>query len=110
MKKTIVEAIWKEKGSFHMFIDVRHPCLEINKDKAKGIVLSLVFNKKTVADMVFEKDYIVCTMSFNLKKMNVKIPYNCMLLITDSLKEDNSVNVEFKPDFNEPKKQNLKLI
>ena len=49
-------------------------------------------------------------MSFNYKKMNVKIPYNCVLLITDSLDEDNSINVEFKPDINEPKKQNLKLI
>lgn len=110
MKKTIIEAIWKEKGSFHMFINIRHPCLEINKDKAKGAVLHLDFNKRKVEDVVFEKDYIACIMAFNLKKMNVKIPYNCVLLITDSLKEDNSINVEFKPDFNEPKKQNLRLI
>lgn len=110
MKKTILEAIWKEKGSFHMFIDIRHPCLEINKDKAKNTVLHLNFNKRTVENALFEKDYIACIMSFNYKKMNVKIPYNCVLLITDSLDEDNSINVEFKPDLNEPKKQNLKLI
>lgn len=93
-----------------MFIDIRHPCLEINKDKEKGNVLQLIFNKRTVENVVFEKDYIACVMAFNYKKMNVKIPYNCMLLITDSLDEDNSFNVEFKPDFNEPKKQNLRLI
>lgn len=110
MKKTIIEAIWKEKYSFHMFIDIRHPCLEINKDKAKGFVLHLDFNKKTVENVVFEKDYITCVMAFNYRKMDVKIPYNCVLLITDNIDENNSINVEFKINFNEPKKQNLRLI
>lgn len=112
-KKQLLENLYNEYNSMVLIIALKSKNLDLGTYEKQGNkdFETIIFNNRTVSDLIFTDDSISCVMSFNKKKCNVNIPYDCVSVASnDYLGSPNSeVFINFKISF-EKEKPVLKVV